>query len=245
MEKKYLLLIEYEGTAYHGWQVQINAITIQEVVEKCLSRILNTRTTVLSSGRTDAGVHSEGLPAHFVTASKMSMGEMQLALNSLLPHDISIREVREVPMAFNARGSAKSKLYRYTILNRDYPSALNFRRSWFVPHELDVTAMQNAAKYLLGEHDFTSFRAGNCNAKSPVRTMKRVEILRQSDYVVFEFEGKGFLKHMVRNFVGTLIYVGKNKIPAEQVKTILETCDRKVAGPTAPSQGLCLIKVEY
>jgi tRNA pseudouridine38-40 synthase len=245
MEKKYLLLIEYEGTAYHGWQVQINAITIQEVVEKCLSRILNTRTTVLSSGRTDAGVHSEGLPAHFVTASKMSMGEMQLALNSLLPHDISIREVREVPMAFNARGSAKSKLYRYTILNRDYPSALNFRRSWFVPHELDVTAMQNAAKYLLGEHDFTSFRAGNCNAKSPVRTMKRVKILRQGDYVVFEFEGKGFLKHMVRNFVGTLIYVGKNKIPAEQVKTILETCDRKVAGPTAPSHGLCLIKVEY
>ena len=234
MEKKYLLLIEYEGTAYHGWQVQINAITIQEVVEKCLSRILNTRTTVLSSGRTDAGVHSEGLPAHFVTASKMSMGEMQLALNSLLPHDISIREVREVPMAFNARGSVKSKLYRYTILNRDYPSALNFRRSWFVPHDLDVTAMQNAAKYFLGEHDFTSFR-----------TMKRVEILRHSDYVVFEFEGKGFLKHMVRNFVGTLIYVGKNKISAEQVKNILETCDRKVAGPTAPSHGLCLIKVEY
>jgi tRNA pseudouridine38-40 synthase len=245
MEKKYLLLIEYEGTAYHGWQLQINALTIQEVVEKCLSRILNTRTTVLSSGRTDAGVHSEGLPAHFVTASKISKGEIQLALNSLLPHDISIREVREVPMAFNARGSAKSKLYRYTILNRDYPSALNFRRSWFVPHELDVTAMQNAAKYLLGEHDFTSFRAGNCNAKSPVRTMKRVEVLRQSDYVVFEFEGKGFLKHMVRNFVGTLIYVGKKKIPAEQVKTILETCDRKVAGPTAPSHGLCLIKVEY
>ena len=245
MEKKYLLLIEYEGTAYHGWQVQINAITIQEVVEKCLSRIFNTRTTVLSSGRTDAGVHSEGLPAHFVTASKMSIGEMQLALNSLLPYDISIREVREVPMAFNARGSAKSKLYRYTILNRDYPSALNFRRSWFVPHELDVTSMQNAAKYLLGEHDFTSFRAGNCNAKSPVRTMKRVEILRQGDYVVFEFEGKGFLKHMVRNFVGTLIYVGKKKIPTEQVKTILETCDRKVAGPTAPSHGLCLIKVEY
>ena len=245
MEKKYLLLIEYEGTAYHGWQVQINAITIQEVVEKCLSRILNTRTTVLSSGRTDAGVHSEGLPAHFVTESKMSMGEIQLALNSLLPHDISIREVREVPMSFNARGSAKSKLYRYTILNRDYPSALNFRRSWFIPHELDIRAMQNAAKYLLGEHDFTSFRAGNCNAKSPVRTMKRVEIIQRDDYLLFEFEGKGFLKHMVRNFVGTLIYVGKKKLPAEQVKTILEACDRKVAGPTAPSHGLCLIKVDY
>lgn len=245
MEKKYLLLIEYEGTAYHGWQVQINAITIQEVVEKCLSRILNTRTTVLSSGRTDAGVHSEGMPAHFTTESKMSMGEIQLALNSLLPHDISIREVREVPMAFNARGSAKSKLYRYTILNRDYPSALNFRRSWFIPHELDIPAMQKAAEYLLGEHDFTSFRAGNCNAKSPIRTMKRAEIIQQDDFLHCEFEGKGFLKHMVRNFVGTLVYVGKKKIPPEKVKTILEARDRKAAGPNAPSHGLCLIRVEY
>ena len=245
MEKKYLLIIEYEGTAYHGWQMQTNAITVQEVLEKALSRILNTTTTVLSSGRTDAGVHSEGMPAHFVTESKMAMGELQLALNSLLPHDISIREVREVPMTFNARGSVKCKLYRYTILNRDYPSALNFRRSWFIPHDLDVAAMQRAAEYLLGEHDFTSFRAGNCNAKSPIRTMNRIEIMQRDDFLIFEFEGKGFLKHMVRNFVGTLIYVGKKKIPTEQVKTILETCDRKVAGPTAPSHGLCLIKVEY
>lgn len=245
MEKKYLLLIEYEGTAYHGWQVQINAITIQEVVEKALSRILNKPTNVLSSGRTDAGVHSQGMPAHFVAELKMSVSQIQLALNSLLPHDISIREVREVPMAFNARGSAKSKLYRYSILNRDYPSALNFRRSWFIPHELDIPAMQKAAEYLLGEHDFTSFRAGNCNAKSPIRTMNRVEILEQDDFLHCEFEGKGFLKHMVRNFVGTLVYVGKKKIPPEKVKTILEARDRKAAGPNAPSHGLCLIRVEY
>jgi len=245
MDKKYLLIIEYEGTAYHGWQMQTNAITIQEVLEKALSRILNAKTTVLSSGRTDAGVHSEGMPAHFVTASKMATGELQLALNSILPHDISIKEVREVPMTFNARGSVKYKLYRYVILNRDYPSALNFRRSWFIPHDLDVAAMQRAAEYLLGEHDFTSFRAGNCNAKSPIRTMSRVEIVKRKDFLNFEFEGKGFLKHMVRNFVGTLVYVGKNKISADQVKIILEARDRKVAGPTAPSHGLCLIKVEY
>ena len=245
MEKKYLLLIEYEGTAYHGWQMQTNALSIQEVLEKFLSRILNTRTTLLSSGRTDAGVHSEGMPAHFVAETKMLVSEMQLALNSLLPHDITIKEVREVPMEFNARGSAKSKLYRYSILNRDYPSALNFRRSWFIPHDLDVAAMQRAAKYLLGEHDFTSFRAGNCNAKSPVRTMKRVEIIQKDEFLLIEFESKGFLKHMVRNLVGTLVYVGKKKYPAEQVKTILEAHDRKVAGPTAPSHGLCLIKVEY
>jgi len=190
-------------------------------------------------------VHSEGMPAHFVTASRMEKCQLQLALNSLLPHDISIKEVREVPMKFNARGSVKYKLYRYVVLNRDYPSALNFRRSWFIPHDLDVAAMQRAAEYLLGEHDFTSFRAGNCNAKSPIRTMSRVEIIQRNDFLNFEFEGKGFLKHMVRNFVGTLVYVGKNKISADQVKIILEARDRKAAGPTAPSHGLCLIKVEY
>ena len=245
MKKKYLLIIEYEGSAYHGWQMQTSSVTVQEVLEKALSRILNTPTTVLSSGRTDAGVHAEGMPAHFVTESKMKPNELQLGLNSLLPHDITIREVRKVPMAFSARGSVKCKLYRYTILNRDYPSALNFRRSWFIPHELDIPAMRRAAKYLQGRHDFTSFRAGNCNAKSPIRTMDRVEIIKENGFLIFEFEGKGFLKHMVRNFVGTLVYVGKKKIPARQVKTILETRNRKVAGPTAPSHGLCLIRVEY
>ncbi|MBT5377333.1 MAG: tRNA pseudouridine(38-40) synthase TruA [Nitrospinaceae bacterium] len=245
MKKKYLLLVEFEGTAYHGWQMQTNALSIQEVVEKALSRITNTKTTILSSGRTDAGVHAEGMPAHFVTESKMTAGQIQLALNSLLPHDITIREVREVSIEFHARGSAKNKLYRYTILNRDYPSALNFRRSWFIPHELDFTAMQEAASYLVGEHDFTSFRAGNCNAKSPVRTMLRAELYRDGDYLQCEFEGKGFLKHMVRNFIGTLVYVGKGKYPASEIKTILSACDRKVAGPTAPPEGLCLIRVEY
>lgn len=245
MKKKYLLIVEYEGTAYHGWQVQKNGITIQELLEKALSKITNTPTTLFSSGRTDAGVHAEGMPAHFMTESKMKPSEFQLALNSLLPHDITIREVHRVKMAFNARGSAKRKLYRYTILNRDYPSALNFRRSWFIPHELDVPAMRRAAKYLQGKHDFTSFRAGNCNAKSPVRTMDRAEIIKQDDFLNFEFEGKGFLKYMVRNFVGTLVCVGRKKMPAREVKTILEACNRKAAGPTAPSHGLCLIKVEY
>ena len=245
MKKKYLLILEYEGTAYHGWQVQKNGLAIQEVVGKALSRITNTKTTVLSSGRTDAGVHAEGMPAHFVTESKMSTGEFQLALNSIFPHDITVKEVRKVPMAFNARGSAKRKLYRYTILNRDFPSALSFRRSWFIPHKLDFAAMRRAAKYLKGEHDFTSFRAGNCNAKSPIRTMDRVELFKQNGFLQFEFEGKGFLKHMVRNFVGTLVYVGKKKFPAKQVKTILEAHNRRQAGPTAPAEGLCLIKVEY
>ena len=142
MKKKYLLIIEYEGTAYHGWQIQKNGITVQELVEKGLSEITKTKTTVLSSGRTDAGVHAEGMPAHFVTESKMKPFEFLFALNRHLPLDITVREVRKVPMAFNARGSVKRKLYRYTILNRDHPSALNYRRSWFIPHILDVAGMR-------------------------------------------------------------------------------------------------------
>ena len=245
MKKKYLLIIEYEGTAYHGWQIQKNGITVQELVEKALSKITKTKTTVLSSGRTDAGVHAEGMPAHFVTESKMKPFEFLFALNSHLPLDITVREVRKVPMAFNARGSVKRKLYRYTILNRDHPSALNYRRSWFIPHILDVVAMRRGAKYFLGRHDFTSFRAGNCNAKTPTRTLDRVEIFKENEFLKLEFEGKGFLKHMVRNLVGTLVHVGRKRIPARQVKTILEAQNRRVAAPTAPAQGLCLIKVFY
>lgn len=245
MKKKYLLIIEFEGTAYHGWQVQKNGISVQEVVEKALTNITKTETHILSSGRTDAGVHAEGMPAHFVTESKMKPIEFLYALNSHLPLDITVKEVRKVPMSFNARGSAKRKLYRYTILNRDFPSALNYRRSWFIPHMLDVAAMRRAAKYFVGRHDFTSFRAGNCNAKSPIRVLDRAEIIKDNEFLILEFEGKGFLKHMVRNLVGTLAHVGRKKIPARQVKTILEARNRRVAGPTAPAQGLCLIKVCY
>ena len=179
-------MLEYEGTAYHGWQVQKNGITIQEVLEKALSQITNTKTSVLSSGRTDAGVHAEAMPAHFITESKMKPGEFQLAINSLLPHDITIKEVRKVPMSFNARGSVKLKLYRYTILNRGYPSALNFRRSisWILrpcdvplnickgsttsPLSARVTAMRN---HLCGRWIALKFsnRTVSCNLNLKVR----------------------------------------------------------------------------
>ena len=245
MKKKYLLIIEYEGTAYHGWQFQKNGISIQEVVETALTKITKTETSVLSSGRTDAGVHAEGMPAHFTTESKMKPFEFLFALNSHLPLDITVKEVRKVPMSFNARGSAKRKLYRYSVLNREHPSALNYRRSWFIPHALDLAAMRRAAKYFVGKHDFTSFRAGNCNAKTPIRILNRVEIFKQNGFLQFEFEGKGFLKHMVRNLVGTLVHVGRKKFSARQVKIILQARNRRIAGPTAPPQGLCLIKVCY
>ena len=245
MKKKYLLIIEYEGTSYCGWQIQKNGTSVQELVEKALSTITKTKTTILSSGRTDAGVHAEAMPAHFVTESKMKTFEFMFALNSHLPLDITIKDVSKVPMSFNARGLAKRKLYRYTILNRNYPSALNYRRSWFIPHALDVVAMRRASKYFVGKHDFTSFRAGNCNAKTPIRILNRVEIFKEEGFLQLEFEGKGFLKHMVRNLVGTLVHVGRKNIPARQVKTILLARNRRIAGPTAPAQGLCLIRVSY
>ena len=245
MKKKYLLIIEYEGTNYCGWQVQKNGVSVQELVEKALTKITKSKSTILSSGRTDAGVHAEAMPAHFITESKMKPFEFLYALNSCLPLDITIKEVRKVPMSFNARGSVKRKVYRYTILNRNYPSALNFRRSWFIPHDLDVAAMRRAAKYFIGKHDFTSFRAGNCNAKTPIRIVNSVKIFKENGFLQLEFEGKGFLKHMVRNLVGTLVHVGRKRIPAKQVKTIIEARNRRIAGPTAPAQGLCLIKVCY
>jgi tRNA pseudouridine38-40 synthase len=245
VERKIKLLIEYEGSAYHGWQFQSNGITVQEVLEKCIQKTVKQKTTVYSSSRTDAGVHAEGMVAHFTSGSNMTEGEFMRALNSLLPHDIVIKEVSFVSMKFDSRRSAGKKIYRYTILNRDYPSALLYRRCLFVPFPLNVSAMRRARNYLVGRHDFTSFRAANCGAKSPVREIYKIDLLKKGDFIYLIFEGGGFLKHMVRNMVGTLVQVGRDKIQASDVKLILESKDRQKAGPTAEPQGLCLVKVEY
>ena len=245
MERKIKLLIEFDGSSYHGWQFQDNGLTVQEVLEKCIYQVVKKKTTVHGSSRTDAGVHAEGIVAHFTTVSKMTEVEFLKAFNSLLPHDIVIKEVSVVPMDFDARNSAGKKIYRYTILNRHYSSALLYRRCLFVPFPLNISAMRRAKNYLVGKHDFTSFRAANCGAKSPVREICKIDLIKKGDFVYLIFEGGGFLKHMVRNIVGTLIQVGKEKIKAPDVKRILDSRDRRQAGPTAQPQGLCLVKVEY
>ena len=245
MERKIKLLIEYEGSAYHGWQFQRNGLSIQEVLEKCIQKTVKRKTTLHSSGRTDAGVHAEGMVAHFTTVSRMTEDEFMRAFNSFLPHDIVIKEVSVVPMGFDARRSAGKKTYRYTILNRSYPSALLYRRCLFVPFPLDISAMRRAKNYLIGKHDFTSFRASNCGSKSPVREIFKIELIKKGEFVFLFFEGGGFLKHMVRNIVGTLVQVGRRQIKASHVKLILESRDRQKAGPTAEPQGLCLVNVEY
>lgn len=243
--RKIKIVIEYDGYKYHGWQVQPNGLTIQEVLESKLQKIVKKKTIVYCAGRTDAKVHAEGQTAHFRTSSRMTPMEFLKALNSVLPKDIVIKKVEEADSRFHAQKSALRRIYRYTILNRDYPSALQRRYSWFLPFPLDLAAMRRARKYLLGKHDFSAFRASGCEALSPVKELHRIDIRKQDDYIQFIFEGKGFVKYMIRNIVGTLVQVGKGFIAARQVEEILASRNRRKAGPTAPGYGLCLVKVVY
>ena len=242
---KYKLVIEYDGTAYLGWQSQLNGLSIQEVIEKTLQTITKTKTNVLASGRTDAGVHAEAQVAHFTTRSKMTAEQFHKALNSSLPKDITIKQVNAVPIEFNARRDALRKIYRYTVLNRDYPSALEYKRSWHVPARLNLAKMKRATQALIGTHDFRSFQAAKCGSKSTVKEIYRINFNKKNVFLSITFEGSGFLKHMIRNIVGTLVWVGKGKLQEEDVKIILKMKDRRKAGPTAPPQGLCLVRVIY
>ena len=245
MTRKLKIIIEYEGTRYHGWQVQPNGITIQEVLQTCLEKITKEKRPVIGSGRTDAGVHAEGQVAHFETTSSMTCRQFLMAFNSLLPHDIAVIDVAEVAMTFHAQRSAVRKIYRYTLLNRQYPSALHHDRCWFIQYPIDVNAMRRAKKYLEGKHDFSAFRAANCEARNPVREINKIDVSKKGDFINLHFDGNGFLKYMVRNIVGTLVMVGRNKMSPEKIKTILESRDRNNAGPTARPYGLCLVEVFY
>jgi tRNA pseudouridine38-40 synthase len=245
LTRRFKLIIEYEGTRYHGWQVQPNGITIQEVLQDCLKKITSEKRSIVGSGRTDAGVHAEAQVAHFETESQMTCHQFLMAFNSLLPHDIVIKQVDEVPDTFHAQQSAVRKIYRYTLLNRQYPSALQHNRCLFIQYHLNVEAMRQASTYLEGKHDFTAFRASNCEARNPVREINSIEIEQDGDFINIHVDGNGFLKYMVRNIVGTLVLVGRGKIQPEQIKNILESRDRNNAGPTARPYGLCLVKVFY
>lgn len=244
--RKIKIFLEYEGTRYHGWQYQPNKLSIQEVLENKLHKITKKKTRVIGSGRTDSGVHAEGQVAHFQTVSPMQPREFLKALNSLLPPDIVVTRVEEAKPDFHAQKSATRKTYRYTILNRDHPSALLCRQAHYIATPtLNVSAMRRAARYLVGQKDFKAFQGSGCSAKTTVREIFRVSVAKQDDFIRITVDGSGFLKFMVRNIVGTLIEIGWGKWPPERLKEILKSKNRRLAGPTAPARGLCLVKVVY
>lgn len=240
------LLIEYDGTNYLGWQVQAKGLTIQGMIEEKLALLTGETIPLIGSGRTDAGVHALGQVAHFKTQSRMEVGSIQKALNSLLPPDIVIKKTDEAEEAFHARKSCKSKVYEYWILNRNIRSAFQRMYAWHIPQRLDWKEMKKATQGLMGEHDFSSFRSTGTPTRTAVRKVLRVEWKRSQEGLFrFEIEANGFLKQMVRAIVGTLVEVGRGRISSEEFQGILESKDRKKAGPTAPAQGLFLKEVKY
>ncbi len=240
------LLIEYDGTNYHGWQVQPNALTIQEVMEEKIEVMTQQRVRLIASGRTDAGVHALGQVANFKTTSSIPVDGFQRGLNSLLPPDIIVKSAEEVEARFHAQYGAKRKTYRYVILNREVPSALYRNYSWHLPLALDVQAMQKASSLLLGRKNFGSFQGADADTEDLVREVYRAEwSAEEEDFLHFTIAADGFLKHMVRNIVGTLVEVGRGKLPVQDFERILDARDRRQAGITAPAQGLFLVEVKY
>jgi tRNA pseudouridine38-40 synthase len=242
---QFKLILEYEGTAYHGWQVQPGLPTIQGLLQDALARIVGVPVSVTGAGRTDAGVHALAQVASFRADTRLDLPTLRRALNASLPRDIVVRHAEEVPPEFDARRSARSKIYRYSILCRDHPSAFLGRHSLYVPHPLEFAAMARAAELVVGTHDFSAFRAGTCTAATPVRTVLRAAWRQDGDLWHFEITANAFLQHMVRILVGTLLEVGRGKRPPSHVAEVLVTKDRRRAGKTAPPHGLCLVEVHY
>ncbi len=239
------LTIEYDGSNYHGWQIQPNGVTVQETIEMVLATLTRQRPKVICAGRTDAGVHAEGQAAHFKTETTMDSERLQKGMNALLPDDIVITRVEEVADDFHARYSARGKTYRYVILNRAYPSVFQRNRCWQIAFPLDLGAMREGAAHLLGRHDFSSFQASDCCAKHPRREVRDMVIEEEGPWIRIYVTADAFLKHMVRNIVGTLVDVGRGKTGAAAIPIILGARDRSRAGATAPPWGLFLVAVIY
>lgn len=245
MLKNFKLTIEYDGTNYHGWQIQKNDRTIQQEIETALFTMTGERITLAGSGRTDAGVHALGQVANFISKTKLLPDNFQNGLNSLIPDDIIIRECCLVDKQFHARYSAKSKTYHYRILNRKTPSAVGRQYEWFIRQKLDIEAIKAAACHIIGTHDFKAFEGTGSPRSHTTRSVITADIERDNDRIAFKIKANGFLRYMVRNLTGTLVDVGLLKINPEDVKSIFASKDRSLAGPTAPPHGLFLVSVEY
>jgi tRNA pseudouridine38-40 synthase len=239
------LTIRYDGTNYAGWQSQKNATSIQDTIEAAIKKLTGRRSSVIASGRTDSGVHALAQVANFKTSSKIPFRNIEMALNAMLPDDMMISGCEEVNLKFNSQKSAKSKLYRYTIYNRDFMDPLLRHYAAKCFYHLDVGLMKKGARHLVGRHDFTSFQTKDGVERNAVRTVKYIKIEKTGYLIYIDIEANGFLYNMVRNIIGTLIEVGRGKCSADHVKEILAKKYKRTCGPTAPAKGLCLVQVRY
>ena len=246
MQSRVALGIEYDGSEYYGFQKQKSTEqTIQGNLENSISKVANHSIKTFCSGRTDAGVHAFMQVVHFDTESRRSTREWVRGINSYLPHDIKVLWSKELDETFHARYSATHRSYLYRILNNQTPSALWSKRSLFIPQQLDIRAMRAASKYLIGEHDFSSFRGSGCQSNSPVRTIENIKITKKNNFITFELRANAFLLHMVRIIIGTLLMVGKREIKPVEMKNILNEKDRRISGKTVSSSGLYFLGPKY
>jgi tRNA pseudouridine38-40 synthase len=240
------LTLEYDGTRYVGWQVQPNGPSIQAEVERALAALHGAPRRVTAAGRTDAGVHARGQVASFAEERPLPLAAYVKGMNALLPEDVAVRAASVEPDGFDARRSARGKRYRYAIENWDTRAPLTRSQAWQLFGPLDVGAMREAARHLVGRHDFAAFQAADCAAHHAVREVRRLDVLGDpGGRIELVVEATAFVKHMVRNVVGTLVEVGRGKRAPASLPALLAGGDRKAAGPTAPPQGLCLEEVFY
>ena len=243
--RTFKLVLEYDGTSYHGWQVQPGLAPVQGAVEGALARIVGAPVRVMGAGRTDAGVHALGQVASYRAESRLDPPTLQRALNAELPRDIAVLDAAEAPPGFDARRDAKARTYRFTLLCRPQRSALWRDRALHIPRPVNLEAMAAAAACLVGEHDFSAFRAANCTAPSSVRRVFEARIEREGDLAHFTITADAFLQHMVRIITGTLLQVGESRLTPSGFQNVLVSRDRTRAGKTLDPRGLCLVHVSY
>jgi tRNA pseudouridine38-40 synthase len=245
MVRNIKLLIAYDGTAYHGWQTQLNKVTIQETIEKALSIVMKQKIDLTGSGRTDSGVHALGQVANFKADTKIPEDKIKIALNANLPPDIRILDSVDVDMSFNARFNALDKTYMYQIYHDRVGNPFYSRYSCFIPQSLDIDKMEEALKLIMGTHDFKGFMASGSYVKTTVRTIYDTKLIKEGNLLKLYINGDGFLYNMVRIIAGTLIDIGKGTKTIDCIEDVLINKNRKVLGQTAPPQGLFLMKVNY
>jgi|TARA_B100000929_G_scaffold57011_1_gene42665 tRNA pseudouridine38-40 synthase len=244
---RYQVLIEYDGKDYVGWQKQKNGKSIQSQIQNCISKILKEKIKLYGSGRTDSGVHAINQSAHFDTKETIiNLFKFLSSLNHFLnPKKITIKKINKKKPSFHSRYSAKEREYKYIILNRNAPSVLENYKVWHLKKKLDLNSMKKGAKKLVGTHNFNAFRSSNCDAESPIKTIKKISIIKKNEKIIFTFRSKSFLKNQVRSMVGCLKYLGEKKWKDRDLDKVLNSKSRKFCAPPAPAHGLFLSKVIY